>query len=135
MSHSARHIRITSLNAMELEASAGQSLVRVETDAGIVGYGEAGASGPVTRANLAVMEPLLLGEDPLGVERLYARMTGGQHTYRAHIPTVSGVDIALWDLGEDRGAARLGTGNGQVQRQGSTLLYPESSGHDRSGQL
>lgn len=83
---------------MELKDSAGQSLVKVETDAGLEGYGEAGASGPVVRAHLKDMEPVLLKEDPLSVERLYDTMASSQHTYRAHIPTVSGVDIALWDL-------------------------------------
>ena len=83
---------------MELKDSAGQSLVKVETDAGLEGYGEAGASGPEVRAHLKDMEPVLLNEDPLSVERLYDTMASSQHTYRAHIPTVSGVDIALWDL-------------------------------------
>ena len=63
---------------MELKDSAGQPLVKVETDTGLEGYGEAEASGPVVR--------------------LYDTMASSQHTYRAHIPTVSGVDIALWDL-------------------------------------
>ena len=89
---------ITALKAMELKDSAGQSLVKVETDAGLEGYGEAGASGPEVRAHLKDMEPVLLNEDPLSVERLYDTMASSQHTYRAHIPTVSGVDIALWDL-------------------------------------
>ena len=91
-------VRITALKAMELKDSAGQSLVKIETDAGLVGYGEAGANGPTTRANLRNLEPILLGEDPLAVDRLYTLMATRQHTYRAHIPTVSGVDIALWDL-------------------------------------
>lgn len=91
-------VRITALKAMELKDSAGQSLVKVETDAGLEGYGEAGASGPVVRGHLKDMEPALIGEDPLAVERLYDVMASSQHTYRAHIPTVSGVDMALWDL-------------------------------------
>ena len=91
-------VRITALKAMELKDSAGQSLVKVETDAGLEGYGEAGASGPVVRAHLKDMEPVVLNEDPLSVERLYDTMASSQHTYRAHIPTVSGVDIALWDI-------------------------------------
>jgi L-alanine-DL-glutamate epimerase-like enolase superfamily enzyme len=91
-------VRITGLKAMQLQNQAGQSLVKVETDAGIYGVGEAGASGPVVRAHLRLMEPLLRGEDPLEIEKLFTRMVTQQHTYRVHIPTVSGVDIALWDL-------------------------------------
>ncbi len=50
-------VRITALKAMELKDSAGQSLVKVETDGGLEGYGEAGASGPVVRAHLKETEP------------------------------------------------------------------------------
>jgi L-alanine-DL-glutamate epimerase-like enolase superfamily enzyme len=91
-------IQITAVQAMELRNSTGQSLVRVETDAGLFGIGEAGASGPATRANLQWLERVLIGADPLAIDRLYQQMMELQHTYRAHVPTVSGVDIALWDL-------------------------------------
>ena len=91
-------IRITGLKAMELQESAGQTLVRIDTDAGISGIGEAGACGPVVRSHLQVMEPLLVGQSPLAIERLFDTMMGQMHTWRSHIPTVSGVDIALWDL-------------------------------------
>ncbi|HJP32431.1 MAG TPA: mandelate racemase/muconate lactonizing enzyme family protein [Candidatus Latescibacteria bacterium] len=91
-------MRITAVKAMELRDSAGQSLVRVETDAGLFGIGEAGAAGPAARANLQWLEPVLIGTDPLHIDRLYQQMMGLQHTYQAHVPTVSGVDIALWDL-------------------------------------
>jgi L-alanine-DL-glutamate epimerase-like enolase superfamily enzyme len=106
-------VAITDLNAMELQRTVGQSLVRVETDAGIVGYGEAGADGPTVRAQLRLLEDDLLGEDPLEIERHYDRMTNRQHTYRPHVPTVSGVDIALWDIAGkllDRPVSTLLTG-------------------------
>lgn len=104
---------ITGLDAVQLDGTVGQSLVRVETDAGIAGYGEAGADGPTVRGQLRQLEELLIGEDPVEVERHYDRMTGTQHTYRPHVPTVSGVDIALWDLAGkllDRPVSRLLTG-------------------------
>ena len=91
-------VRITGLKAMELKNAAGQSLVRVETDAGLYGIGEAGASGPATRANLQWLERVLIGADPLNIDKLYHQMMGLQHTFQAHVPTISGVDIALWDL-------------------------------------
>ena len=91
-------VRITGLKAMELKNAAGQSLVRVETDAGLYGIGEAGASGPATRANLQWLEGVLIGADPLNIDKLYHQMMGLQHTFQAHVPTISGVDIALWDL-------------------------------------
>ena len=67
-------VRITAVKAMELKDSAGQSLVKIETDAGICGYGEAGAPGPTARAHIREMEPFLIGADPLGIDRLFNRM-------------------------------------------------------------
>ena len=91
-------VRITAIKAMELRNSTGQSLIKIETDAGLVGYGEAGAAGPACRANLQWLEHVLIGADPLNIDMLYHKMVGLQHTYQSHGPTVSGVDIALWDL-------------------------------------
>lgn len=91
-------VHITDLKAMELRNSAGQSLVRVETDSGLFGIGEAGVAGPACRANLQWLEGVLIGADPLNIDKLYHQMMGLQHTYQAHVPTISGVDIALWDL-------------------------------------
>ena len=91
-------VRITDVKAMQLKNQAGQSLVKVETDAGIYGIGEAGASGPMVRAHLHNLAPILIGSDPLEIDKLYTHMVNRMHTYRSNIPTVSGVDIALWDL-------------------------------------
>jgi len=90
-------IRITGVKAFSFRQEM-QALVKVETDAGIYGIGEAGAPGPVVRGHLKVMEPMLIGEDPLAIDRLFDTMTSQMHSSRAHIPTVSGVDIALWDI-------------------------------------
>jgi L-alanine-DL-glutamate epimerase-like enolase superfamily enzyme len=90
-------VHITDIKAMQIHY-AGQTLVKVETDSGLFGIGEAGATGPVVRAHLQVLKPLLIGADPLAIEKLFHTMTSQMHTYRAHIPTVSGIDIALWDL-------------------------------------
>ncbi len=75
-------VRITALKAMQIKDDSGQTLVKVETDSGLAGYGEAGATGPVTRAHLHWMEPMLIGQDPLSIEKLYLRMT----TPAAHLP-------------------------------------------------
>jgi L-alanine-DL-glutamate epimerase-like enolase superfamily enzyme len=90
-------VRITALKALQLKQHC-QSLIKVETDAGLYGLGEAGVSGPVARAQLLNLEPFLLGQDPLDIERLYNTMVYQMHPYMADIPTISGVDIALWDL-------------------------------------
>jgi L-alanine-DL-glutamate epimerase-like enolase superfamily enzyme len=92
-------VRITGVTAMQLKKSTGQSLVRVDTDAGLYGIGEAGVRGAACRANLQWLGgKVLIGSDPLNIDKLYHEMMGLQHTYQAHVPTVSGIDIALWDL-------------------------------------
>jgi L-alanine-DL-glutamate epimerase-like enolase superfamily enzyme len=77
----------------------------VHTDEGITGLGEAGFSsmywpsvGPIITQTL---RPLLLGEDPLLIEHLFARMYRATHGWgRRGFQTyaVSGVEIALWDI-------------------------------------
>jgi L-alanine-DL-glutamate epimerase-like enolase superfamily enzyme len=78
-------------------------LVRIETDDGLVGVGEAyGLRDP--RVSAAVVEhvlaPALLGRDPLHTEALWQAMfaIGAFHTEGYHTQAVAGVDIALWDL-------------------------------------
>ncbi len=91
-------VKITGIKAMALRNIAGNCLIRVDTDAGLTGYGEAGATGPMARARLETMRPLLVGRDPLAIETHFHSLTTLMHTYMAHIPTISGIDMALWDL-------------------------------------
>jgi L-alanine-DL-glutamate epimerase-like enolase superfamily enzyme len=80
-------------------------LVRVETDAGLVGWGEALAPVvPEAVATLVVrlLRPLILGADPCDVEPLWNRMYNSMRV-RGHltgffIDALAAVDIALWDL-------------------------------------
>jgi L-alanine-DL-glutamate epimerase-like enolase superfamily enzyme len=83
---------------MQVRDIAGNCLIKVDTDAGLVGYGEAGASGPMARSRIEQIKRLLVGQDPLSIERHFLNMITLMHPYMAHIPTVSGIDIALWDL-------------------------------------
>jgi L-alanine-DL-glutamate epimerase-like enolase superfamily enzyme len=94
----AGEVKITNIKAMALNNIAGNCLVRIDTDAGLTGYGEAGATGPMARARIETMKPLLIGKDPLAIGVLFERMTSAMYGYVAHIPTISGIDIALWDL-------------------------------------
>jgi L-alanine-DL-glutamate epimerase-like enolase superfamily enzyme len=91
------HVKITAIKAMQLREQP-QCLVRVDTDAGICGYGEAGTTGPIARAHLRELEPFLIGQDPMEIEKHFTNMTGLQHPNMPNMPTISGVDIALWDL-------------------------------------
>src|SRR5689334_17633745 len=91
-------VRVTGIKAMALKNIAGNCLIRIDTDGGLTGYGEAGSTGPMARARIETMKNLLIGKDPLLIEVHFHNMTTLMHTYMAHIPTISGIDMALWDL-------------------------------------
>src|ERR1700759_3720389 len=92
-----KKVKITAVKAMAIKNIAGNCLIRIDTDAGLTGYGEAGASGPIARARIETMKDLLIGKDPLMIEVHYQNMSSLMHNYMAHIPTVSGIYIALRD--------------------------------------
>jgi L-alanine-DL-glutamate epimerase-like enolase superfamily enzyme len=100
-------------------------LVRVHTDEGIVGIGEAHSAGMpfpgiyrqdaqgkihaegASKIVVEVLKPLLLGEDPRNNERLWDKMFQLNHQIgwasagwgRPQImPAIAAVDIALWDI-------------------------------------
>ncbi|MGD0298734.1 MAG: mandelate racemase/muconate lactonizing enzyme family protein [Bryobacteraceae bacterium] len=91
-------VKITNVCAMAIKNIAGNCLIRIDTDSGLSGFGEAGATGPMARARIETMKALLIGKDPLTIEVHFHNMTTLMHTYMAHIPTISGIDMALWDL-------------------------------------
>ncbi len=91
-------VKITAVRAMAIKNIAGNSLVRIDTDAGVSGFGEAGATGPMARARIETMKQLLIGKDPLAIEVHFHQMTSLMHTYMAQIGVISGIDMALWDL-------------------------------------
>ncbi len=77
-------------------------VVLVHTDEGITGVGESvgDPSGvvPIIRENLA---PLLIGEDPFDIERLWEKMYASRVYWDlkgALVIAISGIDIALWDI-------------------------------------
>jgi L-alanine-DL-glutamate epimerase-like enolase superfamily enzyme len=80
-------------------------LVHIHTDSGIEGLGEAACFGgpPATTARMVEHElaPLVVGENPLEVERLTSKLhhLSMQHGRRGVVVSaISGIDIALWDL-------------------------------------
>lgn len=91
-------VKIKAIKAMGLDNVGDGCLIKIETDAGLVGYGEAGVPVGAARERIAMMLPQLIGQDPLAIERHFYMMTATQYSFMAHIPTISGIDIALWDL-------------------------------------
>jgi L-alanine-DL-glutamate epimerase-like enolase superfamily enzyme len=101
-------------------ASFDSVLVRIETECGLVGYGEAkeevGSEGN-SHALVALINrklgPALLGEDPRDIQRLWELMYNGSRGHYAlteghvfpilgrrgiSVCAISGIDLALWDL-------------------------------------
>ena len=77
-------------------------LVLVHTDEGITGLGESvGEPSGVVAVLRDHLGPLLLGEDPLDIERLWEKMFASGIYWDlkgALVIALSGIDIALWDI-------------------------------------
>jgi L-alanine-DL-glutamate epimerase-like enolase superfamily enzyme len=91
-------VKITDVKTLGLDNTGDGCLLKIETDAGVNGYGEAGFSAQAARAIVETMKPAIIGRDPLAIERHFYVLTATQHPFKAHIPTIGGVDVALWDL-------------------------------------
>jgi L-alanine-DL-glutamate epimerase-like enolase superfamily enzyme len=76
--------------------TAGLSLTRIHTDEEVIGVG----LGGVNRGLLERFKPLLIGEDPFNVERIWAALWKPKLVGRRGMETrtISSLDIALWDL-------------------------------------
>jgi D-galactarolactone cycloisomerase len=133
------------------------TLVEVETDAGLIGWGEAFAQGlePPEIAAAAIshgLSNLVVGANPLDTEVLWHRMYHATRDYGRKgsvVAAISAVDIALWDIaGKARNApihALLGgafrdrvepyaTGFYRIRGQGeSERLAEEAVRHHESG--
>ena len=76
-------------------------VVEIETDAGLIGWGECYGPARMTAAVVQSVAPWLIGEDPLRTDYLwqmiYARLR--DHGQKGVvIEGLSGIDIALWDI-------------------------------------
>src|ERR1700723_53784 len=91
------------------------TLIRVETDNGLVGIGAALGTPPIVAAIVDhELAPECLGEDPMFSERIYEKMYNGSRSKPALergvtqadesrrrgviMEAISGVDIAVWDV-------------------------------------
>src|SRR3984893_3432345 len=102
------------------------TLVRIDTECGLTGWGEAKSQVGSMAANQALtvmineeFAPLLVGEDPRDITRLWETLYNGSRAHYAlregrvfpvlgrrgiTISAISGVDCALWDIaGKSRG--------------------------------
>src|ERR1700735_3562742 len=88
-------------------------LVKVTTDAGLVGWGEAFRFRAVASAKLAVdqlIAPLCIGQDATEIEQLMLEIQKKLHVFGrggALAFGISAVDIALWDIAGKAAGAPL----------------------------
>jgi len=108
-------------------------LIRIETNEGTVGWGDASYAPPKTVTSLIeeVISEMLVGMDPFEVRTLAERFhTGVYHFGRSGIfqAAVSGVDIALWDIlgkkiGKPVHALLGGSHRSEVTPYASTMFF------------
>ncbi len=117
-------------------------LIRIETDEGLYGWGEVDTSPEVGRAVIEAptshaiargLREILLGQDPFDIEQLWEQMYRktiyfGRQAVVIH--TMSGVDMALWDiLGKAAGKPvhkLLGGSYRDKARAYASVLMPET---------
>lgn len=76
--------------------------VRIHTDAGISGIGECSGWPRVIESAVKDLSPLLIGQDPTHIERLWQRMMGAMMGHgvlgTVGAGAMTGIDMALWDI-------------------------------------
>lgn len=121
-------------------------IVKVTTDSGLVGYSDMETAAPVAKACVDTpkwsndegmefmdgLRSLLVGQNPLEVERLWYRMYRGTIYFGrrgAALQAISAIDIALWDIcgkayGQPIHVLLGGKWRDKVRAYGSTLFRP-----------
>jgi len=93
-------MRIARIQTAVIEANYDWTIIKITTDTGVVGWGEAFVA-PGIPATLAEFETFLVGEDPRDVDRLCRLMrtaVAGSGPSGMTFHAVSGIETALWDL-------------------------------------
>jgi L-alanine-DL-glutamate epimerase-like enolase superfamily enzyme len=127
-------LKITAIKALQLKE--GRTLIRIDTDAGISGYGECAGPGPVARSVIAdyngrgrLPKLGLLGKDPLAIQVHFHNMFYGYPQRGRQMRVLGGIDMALWDLAGrilKKPVSKLLGGNFREEIQ----LYSHATGGD-----
>lgn len=112
--------------------------VKVLTDEGIYGVGEASGWPRVVETAIRDLSPLLVGEDPGNIERLWhkmlAAMMGHGMTGIVGSGAMTGIEMALWDLkGKALGAPVWSLLGGKMRDQ--IRIYAHAHSPERARQL
>ncbi len=98
-----KKVKITDVKVMIVRGPTWDwNLIKIETDAGVHGIGEAYWGPGVKDMIVKRLKDDLIGEDPLNVVKLYTKclfMNGGYGAIAGiTVQAASGIEIALWDL-------------------------------------
>src|SRR5438552_17812875 len=74
-------VKITKIKTMGLDNVGDGCLIRIETDAAIIGYGEAGLLSAVARTRIEIAAPQLIGQDARAIERHFYIMAATQYPF------------------------------------------------------
>ena len=95
-------MKITAVKPIIVNDGRNYTFVKVETDAGIYGLGEAGLGrrALALEETMRAMEPDLVGEDPFRIEHLWQVLYRGGFFPGGVVQSaaVSAIDMALWDI-------------------------------------
>src|SRR5689334_23060096 len=126
--------KVTRIQALQLKD--GRTLIRVDTNAGLSGYGECNTPGPAARSAIAAYNGAgrlpglsVVGKDPLAIQVHFHNMFYAYPQRRREIKVISGIDMALWDLAGKilrQPVSKLLGGNFRDR----VLLYSHATGGD-----
>ncbi|GEM_PF-5817457 len=94
-------MKITDVKTTTLKGYKDWNFVKVETDEGIYGIGEAHPGEGINDVVTKCLKRLIVGKDPLNVEPLYTHMvyrSTGNASGGTLVGAIGGVESALWDF-------------------------------------
>jgi L-alanine-DL-glutamate epimerase-like enolase superfamily enzyme len=123
------NIKITDLRCAIIGNS---PVVRITTDAGISGYGQAESAKPFLKPYVMFYKDYLIGEDPTNIERVMMKIRR-MGSFKPWGSAVSAIEMALWDIagraanlpayklmgGKIRDEVRCYNGGVRVNREGN----------------
>ncbi len=127
-------MRITNVKVVVTCPGRNFVLVKIETDEGLYGWGDATLNGRELAVATLLEEhlaPLLIGMDPDRIEDIYQYLSRGSYWRGGPIQmtAIAGIDLALWDIKGKRANLPVYSLLGGKSREGA-LAYSHASGGD-----